>query len=48
VLETGQTVVEIGIVEVTTVVDSAGQLTTVGAQLVMVCSIVEYTVLVVI
>lgn len=48
VLETGQIVVEIGMVEVTTVVDSAGQFFTVGAQLVMVCLTVEYTVLVVI
>jgi hypothetical protein len=37
---TGQTVVEIAIVEVTTVVESAGQLTTSGAQLVMVTSLV--------
>lgn len=47
-LDTVLTVVEIGMVEVITVVDSAGQLTTVGAQLVIVCSIVEYTMLVVI
>ena len=45
---TGHTVVEIGIVEVTTVVESAGQLTTSGAQLVMVTSLVAYTVEVVI
>ena len=45
---TGHTVVEIGIVEVTTVVESAGQLTTSGAQLVMVTSLVVYTVEVVI
>jgi hypothetical protein len=37
---TGQTVVEIAMVEVTTVVESAGQLVTVGAQLVMVISLV--------
>lgn len=41
---TGSTVVEIGIVEVTTVVEPAGQLVTVGAQLVMVTSLVVYTV----
>lgn len=41
---TGHTVVEIAIVEVTTVVESAGQLVTVGAQLVMVTSLVVYTV----
>lgn len=35
---TGQTVVVTGMVEVTTVVDSAGQLVTVGAHLVMVTS----------
>ena len=45
---TGQTVVEIGIVEVTTVVESAGQLVTVGAQLVIVTKLVVYTVDVVI
>ena len=45
---TGHTVVEIGIVEVTTVIESAGQLTTSGAQLVMVTSLVVYTVEVVI
>lgn len=45
---TGQTVVEIAMVEVTTVVESAGQLVTVGAQLVMVTSLVAYTVEVVI
>lgn len=45
---TGHTVVETAIVEVTTVVESAGQLTTVGAQLVIVTSSVEYTVEVVI
>lgn len=45
---TGQTVVEIAIVEVTTVVESAGQLTTSGAQLVIVTSLVVYTVEVVI
>ena len=45
---TGHTVVEIGIVEVTTVVESAGQLTTSGAQLVIVTSLVVYTVDVVI
>ena len=38
---TGQTVVETAMTEVTTVVDSAGQLVTVGAQLVMVISWVE-------
>jgi hypothetical protein len=37
---TGHTVVEIAIVEVTTVVESAEQLTTSGAQLVMVTSLV--------
>lgn len=41
---TGHTVVETAMVEVTTVVESAGQLTTVGAQLVMVTCVVEYTV----
>jgi hypothetical protein len=41
---TGQTVVEIAIVDVTTVVESAGQLVTVAAQLVMVTSLVVYTV----
>ena len=45
---TGHTVVEIGIVEVMAVVESAGQLTTSGAQLVMVTSLVVYTVEVVI
>jgi hypothetical protein len=40
VLVTGQTVVEIAMVEVTTVVESAGQLVTVGAQLVIVISLV--------
>ena len=38
---TGQTVVETAIVEVTTDMDSAGQSVTVGAQLVMVYSLVE-------
>jgi len=38
---TGQTVVEIAMMEVTTLVDSAGQLVTVGAQLVTVISWVE-------
>lgn len=37
---TGHTVVETGIVEVTTEVESAGQLVTVGAQLVTVISLV--------
>jgi hypothetical protein len=37
---TGQTVVDTAMVEVTTVVESAGQLVTVGAQLVMVTSLV--------
>jgi hypothetical protein len=41
---TGQTVVEMAMVEVTTVVESAGQLVTVGAQLVIVISLVVYTV----
>jgi hypothetical protein len=41
---TGQTVVEMGMVEVTTVVESAGQLVTLAAQLVMVISLVVYTV----
>ena len=41
---TGHTVVEIAMVEVTTVVESAGQLVTVGAQLVIVISLVVYTV----
>lgn len=41
---TGHTVVEMAIVEVTTVVESAGQLVTVGAQLVIVISLVVYTV----
>lgn len=41
---TGQTVVEMGMVEVTTDIDSAGQSVTVGAQLVMVYSLVAYTV----
>jgi hypothetical protein len=42
--DTGQTVVEIAIVEVTTIVECAGQLVTVGAQLVMVISVVVKTV----
>ena len=41
---TGHTVVEMAMVEVTTVVESAGQLVTVGAQLVIVISLVVYTV----
>lgn len=41
---TGQTVVRTGMVEVTTVVESAGQFVTVGAQLVMVTSLVVYIV----
>lgn len=41
---TGQTVVEIAMVEVTTEVESAGQLVMVGAQLVIVTSLVVYTV----
>lgn len=41
---TGQTVVETAMVEVTTVVESAGQLVTLAAQLVMVTSLVVYTV----
>ena len=41
---TGQTVVETAMVEVTTVVESAGQLVTLAAQLVMVISLVVYTV----
>ena len=41
---TGHTVVETGTTEVTTTVDLAGQLTTVGAQLVTVTKLVEYTV----
>ena len=43
---TGQTVVEIAIVEVTTVVEPspAGQLVTLAAQLVIVISLVVYTV----
>lgn len=45
---TGHTVVEIAIVEVTTVVESAGQSVTSGAQLVMVISLVVNTVEVVI
>lgn len=45
---TGHTVVETAMVEVTTVVESAGQLTTSGAQLVMVTLLVVYTVDVVI
>jgi hypothetical protein len=47
---TGQTVVEIAMVEVTTVVEAslAGQLVTLAAQLVMVTSLVVYTVEVVI
>ena len=42
--DTGQTVVEIATVEVITIVDCAGQLVTVGAQLVMVISVVVKTV----
>jgi len=38
---TGQTVVLMGIVEVMTVVECAGQFVTVGAQLVIVISLVE-------
>lgn len=45
---TGQTVVEMAIVEVVTTVESAGQLVTLAAQLVMVISLVVYTVEVVI
>lgn len=45
---TGRTVVETGIVEVTTVVECAGQLVTVGAQLVIVTKLVVYMVDVVI
>ena len=45
---TGHTVVEIAIVEVVTTVESAGQLVTSGAQLVIVISLVAYTVEVVI
>lgn len=41
---TGQIVVEMAMVWVTTVLDSAGQLVTVGAQLVMVTSVVVKTV----
>jgi hypothetical protein len=41
---TGQTVVEIAMVEVTTVVESAGQSVMLAAQLVMVISLVVYTV----
>ena len=41
---TGQTVVLMGIVEVIIWVESAGQLVTLGAQLVIVISLVEYTV----
>lgn len=41
---TGQIVVETAIVWVTTVLELAGQLVTVGAQLVMVTSVVVYTV----
>lgn len=41
---TGHTVVETAMVEVTTVVESAGQLVIVGAQLVIVISLVVYTV----
>lgn len=41
---TGHTVVEIAMVEVTTEVESAGQLVMVGAQLVIVTSLVVYTV----
>ena len=37
---TGQTVVEMGIVDVVTMVESAGQLVTSGAQLVIVISLV--------
>lgn len=44
---TGQMVVEIGMVFVTTVVESAGQLVIDAAQDVTVTSVVEYTVLVV-
>lgn len=40
----GQTVVLMGIVEVIIWVESAGQLVTLGAQLVIVISLVEYTV----
>ena len=47
-LETGQMVVDTAIVDVTTVVDSAGHSVTSGAQLVMVSSVVEKMVLVVI
>ena len=45
---TGHTVVEMAMVEVVTIVESAGQLVTSGAQLVMVISLVAYTVEVVI
>lgn len=41
---TGHTVVEMAMVEVTIEVESAGQLVTVGAQLVTVISLVVYTV----
>lgn len=41
---TGQMVVETAIVEVITVVESAGQFVMLAAQLVMVISLVEYTV----
>lgn len=41
---TGQTVVEMGIVEVTTTVESAGQSVIEAAQLVTVTSLVVYTV----
>lgn len=39
--ETGQTVVDTAMVDVTTVVESAGHSVIVGAQLVIVCSVVE-------
>lgn len=39
-VDTGHTVVEIAILTVTTAIDSAGQSVTVGAQLVIVCSVV--------
>jgi hypothetical protein len=41
---TGQTVVEMAIVEVTTIIELAGQLVTVGAQSVEVTAVVVYTV----
>lgn len=41
---TGHTVVEMGMVDVTTTVDPAGQLVTEAAQLVIVISLVVYTV----